>query len=742
MKRAMSWPALALALAGAACANRGESSSPDPTTRQAPSSAADKPVQPPADDAAPEPPAAEERGPEHPVYSLADNRLAAHIYRDGGLWIPAGSAALAKYLRFPRDRNPWELGKTRDDMPVARMASRRANLRVPLTADSASGEVAVSLRAYSPGGGALSLRLGDDGPALEADLEKGWQTLALDAPEGSFSEGENDLELRLRGAALLDIAWLQIGGEAPAGDPEPIFEGGELVLPKDGELAYFAMIPEDGRLTGDVAESGCEVKVVAASDDGRRAQGSLEGKGAAVKLDELAGEVVRLSLSAAGCERAALKDPALSLPGEAPSLDLGDAPPPRYAMLWIMDSLRADRLRPINPDARPETPVFDRIAEKAAVFKQAYVQGNESRASHASIWSSLYGAKHGMPQRTRRLADRWTTIDEVMKSAGKLTSGVSGNGYVISRWGFGTQWDRYRNHIHLEAGLQGDQILGQGLRSVDDVDGPWFLYVGTIDTHVSWRAKSPWFEKYDPEPYQGRFRRTAPGPLIDRIAAGQESINQRDITRIRAIYDSNVSYQDMLLGELLEWLDERGIADETMLIITADHGDELWEAGRVGHGGSLRDTVVHVPLVVYYPPMIPGGVISEGAEVVDVLPTFADALGLEPDPEWQGESLIPLAHGIERGYPRMSMASLYGRAHAGRIGPWKIRVQGREAPRLFHVGEEPEEKTDVAGDHPYARRFVADPLWTKRTYNAEWKKREWGNAANVRAAFPEAMDES
>jgi arylsulfatase A-like enzyme len=737
MKRWISLPAVALAITSAACANRGDASAPDrssSTSAPAPAKEAARAEK----DAAPALPVAEDRGPEHPVYSLVDNRLAAHVGRAGGLVVNAGSAAFAKYLRFARDRNPWELGQERDEVKVARMKGPRANVRVPLTEDQAAGEATIALRVHTPAARRLSIAVGD--ATLDAELEEGWSTVALSAPEGSLSPGENDLEIIARPGPALELAWLQVGGEAE-GEPAPIFADGALRVPEDGELFYYVMVPEDGRLVGDLDEIGCEVEVEAVSDRGEAVRGTLVGRGSAVKLGELGGEVARLSLSAAGCEAAALKDAALSVPGPAPSFERGDAPPPRYVMLWIMDSLRADRLRPINPDARPKTPVFDELAKNAAVFTQAYVQGNESRASHASIWSSLYGAKHGMPQQTSRLADRWTTIDQVMKAAGKFTSGVSGNGYVTARWGFGTQWDRYRNHIHLEAGLQGDQILGQGLRSVADVDGPWFLYVGTIDTHVSWRAKEPWMSMYDPEPYQGRFRRSAPGPLIDRIAAGQESINQRDIVRIRAIYDSNVSYQDMLLGELFEWLEERGIAEETMLIITADHGDELWEVGRVGHGGSLRDTVVHVPLVVYYPPLVPGGQISEGAEVIDIVPTLADALGLEPDPEWQGESLIPFAHGVARGYPRMSIASLYGRAYAGRAGPWKLRAQGRETPQLFNVGEEPEEKTDVAGDYPFARRFVADALWTLRTYNAEWNKRDWGNAANMRAAFPAAMGE-
>ena len=66
-----------------------------------------------------------------------------------------------------------------------------------------------------------------------------------------------------------------------------------------------------------------------------------------------------------------------------------------------------------------------------------------------------------------------------------------------------------------------------------------------------------------------------------------------------------------------------------MLIVTADHGDEQWEDGRVGHGGSERETLLHVPLLIHYPPMFPAGKVTEGTEGIDIVPTIADALGVD-----------------------------------------------------------------------------------------------------------------
>jgi arylsulfatase A-like enzyme len=396
-------------------------------------------------------------------------------------------------------------------------------------------------------------------------------------------------------------------------------------------------------------------------------------------------------------------------------------------------------VRPFNPKARPETPTFEKLASSSALFMQNYVQGNESKSSHASIWSSLYPVNHRYYQNKGEFDAKVTKIDKVMKSAGYFTSGVSGNGYIIPRRGFGDSWDKYRNHIHEAGGLAGQQIMDTALATVEGKTEPWFLYIGTIDTHVSWRAKEPWMAKYDPEPYSGRFKTTASGPDIGKIATGALKVSDRDITRVRALYDSNVSYQDDLLRQLFEKLEAWGIAKDTMLIITADHGDEQWEDGRVGHGASLRDSLAHVPLVIHYPALVPAGLVQTGTDVVDILPTVADAVGVKYDDQWQGQSLLPLANGANRDYPRMSFASQYEEAHAARVDRWKYHY-GRRGAELFDIVAEPAEKKEISSSKPIAFQMMSDSFWIMRSWNKRWRKSEWGNALNVTSKFAAAIE--
>jgi arylsulfatase A-like enzyme len=691
-----------------------------------------KPADPPMPKAAP-------RGPEHAVFSLGDNRLLAHVQRGGGVVALAGSPGFAKYLRFGRPKLQWKLRDKDGDRRVATVTESNGVAELPLTDEQAQAGGSVAVRVSTPAPRRMTI-LVNQKPAGTVELTAGWQTAKLALPAGAAKAGENVVHLAFAKGPPAMVEWIQLGGE-PGGDAAPpLWDAGQkaLVLPQGGGLAWYVQIPDKGRLVGDVVGNGCQVMVRARGQEGAPIEGVLGGAGSAVELGALAGKIVRLDLAARGCPEARLSGGALAVPGAAPVV--AKPKKPRYVVFWIMDSLRADRVKPFFPEARPEVPTFDRLVGTAAIFRNTYVQGNESRASHASIWTSLYVGLHRyIPGGAKGVEAKWTTLDEAMKSAGLWLSGVSGNGYITKKHGFGDKWDAYRNHIHDGGGVRGEDILKYAVQSVDGKKEPWFLYLGTIDTHVSWRAKEPWISKYD-KGYTGKYVKEASGTEVEKMATGKLKISDRDKQRIVAIYDSNVSYQDDLVRQLLDKLKEWGIADETMVVITADHGDEQWEDGRVGHGGSLRESLIRVPLVVAYPPLFPAGIVEEGVDTIDILPTLLDAMGKPVPADMQGESLVGLAQGVGRGYPRPSIASQYEFAHAIRLAGWKVRVAGSGVPLLYHVEKDPYEKKDLAAERPLERRLLTDALSTFLVYQKDWRKTRWGVASNHAPALADDLE--
>ncbi len=675
-------------------------------------------------------PAAAPRRDEHAVFSLIDNRLLAHVEHQGGLVVFPGAPSFAKYLRFakPRGKIPWTLREERDGRRVA-IAERYAGMGVPL----AGGGRWVWVRLWSPAAQKMTIQVAGK-PAATVELAEGWQTTAVTLPAGVLKEGENDVQLAFGSQERAAVEWLQLGGEAPPPDTPVVYDPARRALRVAAGMAlvYYVLVPAGARV---VAETTCPVTITATAADGARVTGKLDG--GFVDLAPLAGKAARLRLEPT-CPVARLTGAALALPGPAAAVPKPTRRP-RHIVLWVMDSLRADRVRPFNPRARPDAPAFEALAKTSTVFTAAYSQGNESRGSYASIWTSLYPAVHGMTDERAHLEDRWVTLGEAMKAAGFYTAGVTANGYVAAYWGFGEGWDTYANHIHLERGLRGEDVLAAGLAVLQrEKARPVFLYLGSVDTHVSWRAKEPWLGRYDPRPYGGRFAAEATGADVDRIGAGKLGVSERDKERIIALYDSNVSYQDEMLRRLLDGLGDA--ADDTMLVVTADHGDELFEDGRVGHGGSLRESLVHVPLLVHYPPMFPATTVDDGVEGVDLLPTLLDAAGFGPPEDAQGASLLPLAHGVGRGYARAAVSSQFEVAHALRLGRWKIRVSSSGVPAVYDLVDDPAERRDVAPGRPLERRLLTDALSTFLVYQKLWRKSRWGTPSNALPALADDLE--
>jgi arylsulfatase A-like enzyme len=494
--------------------------------------------------------------------------------------------------------------------------------------------------------------------------------------------------------------------------------------------------------------------VSATPHEGEPLRGQL-GAGApgVVDLAPLGGQVVRLELVAAGCAEAALAGAALNVPGAAPEVKRGAAP--RYVVWWVMDTLRGDRTRTVNPQARAEVPNLEKLVAGGVGFRQFYVQGNESQTSHSSFWTAQYPANHHVitagPRTNYQLAARFPQMGPVMTATGMRTIGVTSNGNIEDWTGYTRGFEEFENLMEDGTGkklgyrVPASVVVDRVLEHLDDVSRPFFLFMGTTDTHKPWFARQPWLDRYHPEPYKGLFEDRVMSRWLG-IPFGthlcKEKLSPKDLKRIFAIYDSSISYQDDQLGRFIGELEKRGIADETMIIVTADHGEELWEYPETcGHGSSLRESLVHVPLVLWYPPLVPAvGAVDEGVEGVDLLPTVLDAIGKAPMDSAQGESLLPLVNGVGRGYVRPSYASMNEHSHTLRLGRWKgwIGRTGRMA--LYDMETDRDERNDLAAERPLERQMVNDALTLFVANRWKWKKREWGVASNMNAAAAEALE--
>jgi arylsulfatase A-like enzyme len=688
---------------------------------------------------------------EHTAWVLADNRHTAHRFVGGELVVDAGDIGFARYTKFGLPVVRWKLGQVVDGEKAA-IADRLASLELPL-ANGQAVTTQLVMRVHGAAKQTLTVKMNGK-KVTAAKLAAGWQTIAVPLAGAHLFAGENQVVLETSGAkGNVAVAWMRFG--EPTDDPrgEATFEGDTIELAKDAGLAWYVPVPEGAQLVADVP-APCHVEVTARANDESMAGGLLGPESPRVDLTPIAGKVVRLMLTARDCPRAKLAHARITLHGPEPE-PLPASEPPKYIILWVMDALRADKIPIFTPGARAQTPNMDELAKSSAVFRQYYVQGNESQTSHSSIFTSLYPAVHNVRLAgeggTWKIDRKFDIIADQLDDAGYYTIGVTGNGYVNEDGGYARGFKEYRNMMR-ETGVENGIIYGQKIvdAALDKLDkhrdAPAFLFLGTIDTHGPWIARKPWIDIYSPGPYHGPFQEfgTAKDLGFKPGSMGCSIIPPpADIERLRAIYDSAVSYHDMQVGRLIKQLKSWGIWDQTLLMITADHGEELFEDKRCGHGGSLRDTLVRVPLLVHDPSRFPGGtIIDEGAEGVDLLPTMLAAAGKPVFPAAQGEPLEPLAQGIGRGWDRPSYASMYEYAHAMRIGRWKLRVSKFGSAILDDVVADPDEKKDLSKTALVERRMMTDDLGLFLALRTQWKKTSWGVVTNMTAAGAAALDQA
>jgi tetratricopeptide (TPR) repeat protein len=301
------------------------------------------------------------------------------------------------------------------------------------------------------------------------------------------------------------------------------------------------------------------------------------------------------------------------------------APLPRGALhgasvlLVTIDTLRADRVGAYG-SARGLTPAIDRLAAEGLRFPIVYAQVPLTLPSHASLMTGTYPTRHGVRDNGAfRLDDKTPALATALKGAGYRTAAFVGSFVVDARFGLNRGFDVYDDRM-----LGSSTALEPVQRNAEQVLAPaldWI--VGGSDRWFSW------VHLYDPhEPY------TPPEPYRSRYSA--------------VPYEGEVAFADAALGSFLDRLRAAGALDNTLVVITADHGESLGEHGERTHGLFAYDTTLRVPLVLWAGSKIRPGVFDQPTRLVDVAPTVLDLLGAPPLANVDGRSVRPFVGGEQR----------------------------------------------------------------------------------------------
>jgi len=402
---------------------------------------------------------------------------------------------------------------------------------------------------------------------------------------------------------------------------------------------------------------------------------------------------------------------------------------PKNAVLIVLDTLRADRLSAYgNP--RPTSPVLDAMARDGALFETVVSNAPWTLPAMVGLMTGEYPTARTYDAGLRR------SLALELQAAGFATVAFTEGAFVSKRYGFDLGFRDFREHEGSEPFLLNAQAEAPDAdRGIEKTfrwarawlaeharEQPFFLLVHTYAPHVPYRRR-----RFADGLPRGRLGATFEASSAIAAKRSELPISEVEIAYARALYDGGVAACDRQVGELLTELDRLGIAQETLVVVTSDHGEDLGDRQplRLGnHGHALYDEQLRVPLIVLDPTRkFAVGRVSETVRLVDVMPTVLDLLGLPAPPDRNGRSLVPLLRG-EKSEPRLAWSEIPRHALIDAGVRWAVRtashkliltppppgMRGEAQLELYDLVADAKERSNLAASEPARRAELMQRL--------------------------------
>jgi arylsulfatase A-like enzyme len=335
-----------------------------------------------------------------------------------------------------------------------------------------------------------------------------------------------------------------------------------------------------------------------------------------------------------------------------------------------MDAVRADHLSCYGY-SKPTTPYLETLAAEGVIFDRAFAAAPWTPPSHASLFTATYPSRHGVDvDENLYLNGKNPTMAEILSSKGYATLAILPDAHLSQARGFSRGFQQFveifripymsfnRNSaISLSRNLlwgrdgrayHSSRLLKDWLRKrASNYEQPFFAFLNYKTAHNSYRSPRPFRGRFEISPAtgqdHGKLRFYANGGAYPYMAGGLQ-MTEQDMEVLRSWYDGAIAYLDYCIRDLLNFLKQLGVYDDTFVIITADHGENFGDHGLGYHMFCLYDSLIRVPLLMSYPRLGKNGIrISSLVSLTDVLPTVLELIGcdLREYQEIQGKSLLP-----------------------------------------------------------------------------------------------------
>jgi len=389
----------------------------------------------------------------------------------------------------------------------------------------------------------------------------------------------------------------------------------------------------------------------------------------------------------------------------------------RNVILLTIDALRKDALGCYGA-APSRTPFIDSLAARAIRFDRCQSVGPYTQASFPGILTGSYYFESGLRQ--RQLSPQRTIVSEPLKQNGIATAGFHSNPYMCGFFGWDRGWDMFYDSMEEEVSDMVPYMLGNTINTkalewlgahVDrSPETPFFLWAHYMDVHEPYVPGQSYVDCVDPTLKMGQDEMFA---LFKSVILPRDATDPGRNGLLRKLYDAHVLEVDNYVRGFFARLDQLGLRDNTVVIITSDHGDEFGEHGGLSHDGKMISELINVPLLVV-DPEIPGATVCDTVvSGIDIPQTILHLFGMDRDARFRGESLLPL--------DRYAVPGCYGEA----IGKLTHKMKDTDQPvffyqeedlrivhrvegnswQLYDLGTDPGQQTNTIADAPVAEEM-------------------------------------
>jgi arylsulfatase A-like enzyme len=437
-------------------------------------------------------------------------------------------------------------------------------------------------------------------------------------------------------------------------------------------------------------------------------------------------------------------------------------------ILITVDALRADHLSCYGYHKKT-TKNLDELANNGFLFTQAFSNAPETCASFPSILTSTYPLMFNQ-ETFPSLSKERVMLSEILRKKGYTTGAFHSNPYLSSFYGYDKGFDVFEDlgaAEHLEArrgrknflervGAIANEKLGTvfgynnlfykvlanayinmskpikkivkgpvGQFNIDmkyyadanmtnakviswlkNIGNHFFLWIHYMDVHMPYKPPQEYLNNFGLSLRDKEIKALNEKMYKKIYKSDKVKISKTELKNLVDLYDAEIRYVDDVVRFLLDEIAKIGLLSNTLVIVTADHGEEFLEHGGMLHASKtakLHDELLHVPLILYAPELGENMVINDLVSLIDLAPTIVDILGIKKPEQWIGESLLPLIKGEERKRDNGIVSEFLSngkRKTAYRTKKWKfILDEEKNAYELYDLGKDSKEKNNVAGEN-------------------------------------------